>query len=84
MALLSTGFSQSLQRTTPTVVFKGVAPNSFMSFAVSHCVGGEGGTVETSGRGELGMLSQEKGLDGPGIGLGLNFNVMAGGHCWRR
>ena len=62
--------------------FRGVAPKSFMSFAVSHCVGGEGGTVETSGgRGELGTLSQEKGLDGPGMGLDFNLSVMARVRC---
>lgn len=49
-----------------------------MSRADSHCVGGEGGADDTSDAcGELGALSHENGLDGPGVGLGLSFNVIA-------
>lgn len=88
---------QSLHLTTPTVVFRGVTPKTFISRADSHCVGGEGGAVETSERcGELGTLSHENGLDGPGVGLGRNLRVMIAelssnkeharcrDECWRK
>ncbi len=63
----------------PTVVFKGVAPNTFMSRAESHCVGGDGGEVGTSTDcGEFGTLSHENDDEGAGEGLGLSFSVMFG------
>ena len=63
----------------------GDTPKTFMSRAESHCVGGEDGGFETSaGRGELGSLSQENGLDGPGVGLGRNLSVIVVIHRGRR
>ena len=56
---------------------KGDAPKIFMSFAESHCVGGEGGSDEVSGVvGEPGRLSHEKGDAGGGDRLGLSLRVM--------
>ncbi len=78
IALLITGFSQSLHLTRPTVELSGDAPKIFMSFAESHCVGGEGGSEGVSGaEGELGSLSQAKGESGGGDGLGLSLRVIA-------
>ena len=64
-ALRNTGFSHSLHLTMPTVLVSGEAPNTFMSRAESHCVGGEDGSGGVSGvAGELGRLSQENVLEG--------------------
>lgn len=62
----------------PTVVLRGEAPKIFMSFAESHCVGGEGGEAGVSGDvGVSGNLSQENGDEGPGDGLDFSFKVIS-------
>ena len=85
MALRSTGFSQSLHLTMPTVDFSGEAPKIFMSRAYSHCVGGDGGALaadssaEEDGCGESGTLSHEKGEPGSGDELALSLSVIVAG-----
>ena len=77
IALRITGFSQSLHLTRPAVEPKGEAPKILMSFADSHCVGGEGGSEGASGVvGELGTASHENADAGAGDGLGLSLRVI--------
>ena len=45
----------------PTSGLSGSAPNIFICFASSHCVGGEEGSETVEADGEVGRLSQEKG-----------------------
>ena len=65
MALRNTGFSQSLQRTTPISDLSGSTPKIFISRAESHDVGGEGSSATCASVGDVwrGAVSesQEKG-----------------------
>lgn len=80
MALSRTGFPQSLHLTTAYDDFSGSAPNSFMSGADSHCVGGDPGVGGPSGRGGVvGTLSHENGDDGDTTGLARSLTVMLWG-----
>lgn len=75
MKLLRTGLSHSLHLTTPMSDESGCAPNSFMSFAESHEVGGDGKEAGSVGvGGKAGSSSHEKGVDG--LLLGLSFSVI--------
>lgn len=80
MALLSTGFPQSLHFTRPISDLSGSAPYIFMSRADSHDVGGEGGVLIASGvEGTDGRLSQEnEGGSGEWLGLSLIVMLVAG------
>lgn len=64
----------------PTVELNGDAPNTFMSRAESHCVGGDGAFAAlawgSDGCGESGCLSHEKGDAGSGDELALNLSVI--------
>lgn len=77
IALRKTALSQSLHFTIPTVSRSGDAPNTFMSRARSHCVGGDDGSAGGVGRGgELGTLSQLNGDVGSGDELARSLSVI--------
>lgn len=76
-ALRKMGFAQSLHCTMPIseVLLRGSAPNSFMSRAESHEVGGGKAGKEEGGEGGGGlddMLLKERGA-GEGVGEGLSL-----------
>lgn len=73
MKLRSTGLPHSLHFTTPIsdVEVRGRAPNTFMSRADNHDVGGEFGRG-VSGRVSGEGVSKEKGGKGGGDGLSLS------------
>ena len=77
IALSRTGFPQAPHLMRAHGDFSGSAPNTFISVADSHCVGGVPGVdVSLGGGGLVGTLSHENGGAGDASGLSRSLTVI--------